>query len=493
MEPATAPATGLSSPAEARLWRRWTAIWMLTVLALFLVLALVGATMRLSQADWLSRLPPEWFYAFLTLHGLGMVGVWYVGAMAAVSYRLARVARPSLAVARFAYAGTVAGVVLLLAATLGGRFGTGWYFLHPLPLHSAGVWPQWAVGAFFGALAVLGVTWTVWTIELLRTVARRWSLGGALAWQHIAGRSEPETPPFILVTTASLISALAAFVAAVLVLVLYTLEWLGPNLASDSLLMKNLIFFFGHGLVNITMYLGVALVYDLLPAHTGRSLRVNRLLAAAWNAAILLVLVVYFHHLYMDFAQPRLFQYVGQIGSYLISIPAAVLSIFSTLYLVYRAPVRWNLASIFLFLGVMGWAIGGVEAVIDSTIAANFRFHNTLWVPSHFHTYYLLGVVLMVLGFAYDFGRELSGLPDDLRRARWIAGLFAVGGYGLVLSFAVAGAHSVPRRYAAYPHELMQGAVYSRLSLAFVALLLAGVLLYLWETGRRCLKAFSAP
>src|SRR5262245_2347181 len=220
MEPATAPATGLSSPAEARLWRRWTAIWMLTVLALFLILALVGAIMRLSQADWLSRLPPEWFYAFLTLHGLGMVGVWYVGAMAAVSYRLARVARPSLAVARFAYAGTVAGVVLLLAATLGGRFGTGWYFLHPLPLHSAGVWPQWAVGAFFLALAVLGVTWTVWTVDLLRTVARRWSLGGALAWQHIAGRSEPATPPFILVVTASLISALAAFVAAVVVLVL---------------------------------------------------------------------------------------------------------------------------------------------------------------------------------------------------------------------------------------------------------------------------------
>ena len=37
-------------------------------------------------------------------------------------------------------------------------------------------------------------------------------------------------------------------------------EWLIADVVNDSLLMKNLIFFFGHGLVNITMYLGVALV-----------------------------------------------------------------------------------------------------------------------------------------------------------------------------------------------------------------------------------------
>ena len=41
-------------------------------------------------------------------------------------------------------------------------------------------------------------------------------------------------------------------------------------------------------------------------------------------------------------------------------------------------------------------AVGGVAAVIDSTVAVNLVFHNTLWVPAHFHTYYLMGVVFMV-------------------------------------------------------------------------------------------------
>jgi cytochrome c oxidase subunit I len=486
------PATARESDAEARLWRRLTVAWMLIVFALFVVLLLLGLAMRLSQANLLQKLTPEYFYAILTLHGLGMVGTWFVGAMAGVSYQLTRFARPSLGVARFALLGTLLGVVLLIAATLVGRFGTGWYFLHPLPFYSSGVWPQWAVGAFFAGLGVLGVTWTVWTLDLLRALARRYSLGGALAWPTLRGRSGPETPPFVLVTTASLLSGLASFAAAVIVLVLYLAEWLGTDVKNDPLLMKNLIFFFGHGLVNVTMYLGVALVYDLLPPLTGKTLKTNRLVAAAWNLAIGLVLVVYFHHLYMDFIQPRALQYIGQIGSYLISIPAAVISIFTVLYLVYRSPVRWNLTSLFLYCGVMGWAIGGVQAVIDSTIAANFRFHNTLWVPSHFHTYYLLGVVMMILAFASHLGREGTGVPDRPGLARLTASLFLLGGYGLVVMFAFGGAHSVPRRYSIYPEELAQGALYARVSLVFITVLTVGILLYLWDTARNCWKAMSA-
>lgn len=72
--------------------------------------------------------------------------------MAGVTYQLTRFVRPSLGVSRFALLGTLLGVILLIAATLVGKFGTGWYFLHPLPLYSAGVWPQWAIGAFFAGL-----------------------------------------------------------------------------------------------------------------------------------------------------------------------------------------------------------------------------------------------------------------------------------------------------------------------------------------------------
>src|SRR5262245_45490781 len=101
--------------------RPMTFTWVFTVLALFPILLLLGFFMRALQANFMTKLQPEWFYAVLTLHGLGMVGVWYVGSMAGVSYLLARYVKPSLAISKIAFGATVLGVVLLLACTLIGR------------------------------------------------------------------------------------------------------------------------------------------------------------------------------------------------------------------------------------------------------------------------------------------------------------------------------------------------------------------------------------
>jgi hypothetical protein len=48
---------------------------------------------------------------------------------------------------------------------------------------------------------------------------------------------------------------------------------------------------------------------------------------------------------------------------------------------------RWTLASTLFYLGLAGWAIGGTGALIDSIIQINFRFHDSVWVVAHFHTY----------------------------------------------------------------------------------------------------------
>jgi len=175
----------------------------------------------------------------------------------------------------------------------------------------------------------------------------------------------------------------------------------------------------------------------------------------------------------------------------MISVPAAVVSIFGALVLVYGSRMRWNMVSLLLCFGVMGWAIGGVAAVIDSTVAVNVRFHNTLWVPAHFHTYYLMGVVLMILGFASYLGEERGQLAERMGLTKLTVSLIVLGGYGFLLMFYYGGAHSVPRRYASYPQEVAQGAGYARLALVFISALLVGVILYLWDTGRRCWRSFS--
>ena len=67
-----------------------------------------------------------------------------------------------------------------------------------------------------------------------------------------------------------------------------------------------------------------------------------------------------------------------------------------------------------------------------------------------------------------------------------------VGGYGFLLMFYLAGVAGVPRRYATYPDEVARGITYAQVSLAFITVLLLGVLLYIWDTGRRCVRALFA-
>jgi cytochrome c oxidase subunit 1 len=115
-----------------------------------------------------------------------------------------------------------------------------------------------------------------------------------------------------------------------------------------------------------------------------------------------------------------------------------------------------------------------------------------LWVPAHFHTYFVMGVVLMILGTVFHLVTALSNLPESLVLTRTIVGTVGIGGYGFLLMFFLAGVAGVPRRYAAYPAEVAVGTIYAKISLVFISLLLLGALIYIWETGRRCVKAFSS-
>jgi cytochrome c oxidase subunit 1 len=405
--------------------------------------------------------------------------------MACTSEALSRYVAPSAAIGRFALVGTLAGVVLLLASVFLGRFAAGWYFLYPLPFK--GEWPAWSAVVFLLSLTVLGATWLIWTLDLLRAIARRYTLSQALAWHYLAGRTEPAVPPLVLISTVSLIASVAALLSGVILLVLFYIELLGGP-ASDPLLMKNLTFFFGHTIVNLAMYLGVGVVYETLPAHAGRPWKMNRIVALAWNAVLLIVLVAYFHHLYMDFVQPGVLQAIGQVASYASAVPSAVVTIFGALLLVYRARMRWNLTSLLMFLGLAGWAIGGIGALIDSTISVNVRLHNTLWVPAHFHTYMLAGLVFMVIGYFYHHAQERAGIAERATAGRVAVVLMVLGAYGLFTTFYLSGAYSVPRRYAFYPSDLGFASIWAAAGAGSALTFLAGFALYLMETGKRWLR-----
>lgn len=82
---------------------------------------------------------------------------------------------------------------------------------------------------------------------------------------------------------------------------------------------------------------------------------------------------------------------------------------FSLLYYLRTAKVEWDLASALLVLGVAGWTIGSVPAIVDGMIVVNKVMHNTQWVPGHFHIYLVLGEVAMSFGFMAWLVKDARG------------------------------------------------------------------------------------
>ena len=459
-----------------------------TGLALFAAMGLLGLAMRLTQADVLG-ISAAWFYRLMTLHGAGMLS----GALLAMMGGLWFVLRPSvrLGFGRMltAYAAILAGVVAVLIAVLVGGFATGWTFLSPLPFDSAGQWSTWATATFLGGLALVGVGFFIYCIDLLSSITATFGgIGRSLGIPFLRGREDEAPPPQVIAATAVTAQGMLASAVGTTILLALLGRTISSSTAIDALWAKNLTFFFGHSIANLIIYLAAGMIYVLLPRYAGRPWKTTKPLVVGWLATLLLVTIAYSHHLYMDFVQPEAAQVISAAASSAAALPVAVVTIYTGLMLVWGSRYRWTLASLLIYLGFAGWAIGGAGAVLDSIIPINLRFHNTLWVPAHFHTYLMMGVVLWMFAFLTHLLERAAGRVASRAVTIFAPAAMLLGGYGLVGVWYVSGALGIPRRYAVH---LPGTDGYSIVASVFVVVFALGFLALLVEfatLGRDALR-----
>lgn len=449
--------------------------YLVTAAATLLLMMGFGLLMRLEQAQLiaLGALP---FYQLMTLHGAGMVGIAGL-AGAAIMWHFLRqyvdLSRP-LFIANLVL--FLAGVAMILASVLLGNFHGAWTFLYPMPSKSMGMWSQGAAAGFMGGLLVIGVGFVLLHLDVARAlIARYGNFARALGWPQLFGPDDGKAPPpTVVASTMVTIVNLIGLVVGASILTMMLVNLYVPSFAIDPLLAKGMIYFFGHVFINATIYMAVIAVYEILPRYAQRPWKANKVFLASWTASTVMVIFIFPHHLLMDFAFPQWMLVMGHVIGYLNTFPILVVTGYGALMLVYRSGIRWDMASRLLFVSLFGWAAGAMPAFIDGTITVNLVMHNTLWVPGHFHTYLLLGMIAMVFGFMYFLGKPDRQAQDSLftRAAFWG---FVAGTLGFTLSFLYSGRESVARRYAVHLPEWVP---YDRIGSMFAALVVASSLLF---------------
>lgn len=425
-----------------------------SLLVLFLMM-LAGATMRYTQGAVI-EVGANVFYQLLTVHGAGMVGIAGLFSSAIMWYFLRKYVDLSTNIFIANFCLFLIGVLMILGAIFLGEFAAAWTFLYPLPAKSMGMWTHHAAALFLGGLLIIGVGFLLFYLDVTRAILRKYSnLSNAMGLQYLFGKKpvDEEHPPAVIASTMVLIINTLGIIAGAVILVICLLNLYFPDdVTVDPLLAKNLTYFFGHVFINASIYMAVIAVYELLPRYTNRPWKINKLFVGAWFFSTFMVMMVYPHHLLMDFVMPTWLLVVGQIFSYMNGFPVLLVTAYGAVTLVHRSGIKWDLTSRLLFLSMFGWVAGTIPAIIDATISVNLVMHNTLWVPGHFHFYLLLGLLPMLFAFSLFItnakAQNNKRLLDEI-----FFSLYLYGSLVLILSFLVSGKDSVPRRWAQHYAE----------------------------------------
>lgn len=426
-------------------------LYIISSIALFVLMMILGLLMRMAQADWLT-MPPDLFYRLLSMHGAGMVGTIVLATTAVMWFFLRKYVRLSLWAFLTNYVLFMLGAVCIIISIFGGGYAAMWTFLYPLPMQGMGLWSPNASALFMLGYLLIGVGALIFYFDAARGIIKvHGNLARALGLQWLFGGTiDQNHPKTVVAGTSMIIVNSLGILAGAVVLVMSLINIFYPEVELDALFTKTLIYWFGHVFINASIYMGVIAIYELVPRYANKPYPLSRAFIWAWALTTILVIIVFPHHLLMDYAQPHWFLTMGQIASWASGFPVVLVTVYGALVTIHRSRMRWSMAPKLLILSLFGWVAGGFVAVIDSTIRVNVVMHNTQWVPGHFHFYLLIGSLAMALALMFHVIGQRAGNPSDSGADRIGFPMYAAGALIFLYAFLDAGRLSVPRRM--YPH-----------------------------------------
>jgi heme/copper-type cytochrome/quinol oxidase subunit 1 len=442
------------------LHRNWMLrITMLMVVATF-IWAIVGGAdalnVRIQDFAWATTgslpLSNESYYAAITLHAIRMLfgfvqqlTMAFFGYLVVLEYRVKARAKWLLygAVGVFNLGvGLTNGPIYLFPQFNDSYFAaTGWYFLSPIGLpgySSYDVSPLWFWAWILMAIGTFA--WSAWMIVHIRD-----------GWRARAGRPWSERVPVWL---AVIIMDAVFFVVTYIGVLASSTEdlWYLAHPQSFNVLTNQVLFWeFGHSIVYALFFVGIAVLYWLIPILVDRPLYSWRMGMVAVLLYFLLSALLGIHHLYLT-PLPVLDSFLTMVGSYGIIVPSAIT--FFTLWMTTKGVTRfrWNTVSLFIASAWAGGIGAGLSGGALATVSFDVVVHNTLFVVSHFHAMLLLFILPAAFAGAYVTLPLLTGRRWISRRLGTIHFvLTTVGMAGFVFSLEELGLLGLLRRAEIFP------------------------------------------
>src|ERR1700676_3170194 len=328
------------------------------------------------------------------------------------------------------------GALLAVTSMIFGAVDTGWTFYTPYSTTTDG-----AVGLMTMAVFILGFSSIFTGLNFIATVHKLRAPG--MGWFDM--------PLFVWgIYATGIIQVLATPVLGITLVLLmlervFNIGIFDPKIGGDPVLFQHFFWFYSHPAVYIMILPGMAIISELIPTFSRKTMFGYRAVAYSSVSLALLSFIVWGHHMFVA-GQSQLATIVFSALTFLVAIPSGV-KMFNWLGTMYKGNISLETPMLYAISFLILFAIGGLTGIFLGTLSTDVHLTDTYFVGAHFHYVMMGGTVIAFLGGLLYWWPKMTGKMHDERKAK-IGFWFVFVGFNTVfIPQFIMGSRGMPRRY----------------------------------------------
>ncbi|XOK63665.1 cbb3-type cytochrome c oxidase subunit I [Paenibacillus elgii] len=440
------------------LWREWLTtvdhkkIGIMYMFAAFLMLFRGGVDALLMRAQLampeLNFLAPDHYNQIFTTHGVIMIlfmampfmfGLFNV--MVPLQIGARDVAYPFLNALSFWL--FFAGAMLFnLSFVIGGSPDSGWLAYPPYSerMFNPGVGQDF----YIWGIQISGIGSLMTGINFIVTILK----------MRAPGMKLMKMPMFPWSVLSSCIAIIFSFPILTATLALLFLDrYLGAHFftldgGGNPMMYINLIWMWGHPEVYILILPAFGIFSEIVSTFAKKKLFGYKSMVYAMMIISILSFLVWAHHFFTMGSGADVNAFFA-LTTMLIAIPTGA-KVFNWLFTMFRGKITFETPMLWTIGFIVCFIIGGLTGVLLSVAPADFQFHNSYFLVSHFHNTIIGGVVFGYFAGLYYWWPKLFGFKLNERIGKWAFWFWNIGFYVCFMPQYALGLMGMTRRLVTY-------------------------------------------
>jgi cytochrome aa3-600 menaquinol oxidase subunit I len=224
-----------------------------------------------------------------------------------------------------------------------------------------------------------------------------------------------------------------------------------------DMLWANIFWVWGHPEVYILILPAFGLYSEIISTFARRNLYGYKSMVGSMVIISLLSFLVWAHH-FFTMGQGALTNSIFSITTMAIAVPTGV-KIFNWLLTLRKGKIEITTPMLYSLLFIPLFTLGGVTGVMLAMSAADYQYHNTMFLVAHFHNVIIPGVVYAMLAGLTYYWPKMFGFMLNERIGKWTAWLLSIGFVLAFMPMYITGLDGQARRMYTYSEATGFGAL----------------------------------